>query len=100
MPRKAAGSHHGHGKNDRLALQHISPRIIPQSLPRLKELGGGKSKAKGKSQDDQMQTAQTSMGESPALLSPINEGRENPIVPPFPPLTTSVFLIETIMRAK
>ena len=72
MPSEVAGRHHGHGKNDRLAPQHMSPRIIVQTLPCLTELGEGKSKVKGR--------------ESPALLSPIEKGRENTSIPPFSPI--------------
>ena len=84
MPRLAAGSRHGRGLNDRLGPQRMSPRIGGRTIPRLTELGGkAMSKSKGKAQDDQ---TQLSLGESPALLSPINEGGENPEIPSFPPL--------------
>jgi hypothetical protein len=90
MPHEAAGSIHGRGLNNRLAPQRMSPRLSAQALPRLTELGK-KSRAKGKAQDDQTQAStqasQLSMGrESPALLSPIYEGRENTTVHPFPPV--------------
>ena len=89
MPREATGSYHGRGLNNRLAPQRMSPRLA-QAIPRLTEFGR-KSRAKGKAQDDQTQAStqasQMSMGgESPALLSPIYEGRENTSVHPFPPL--------------
>ena len=89
MPREATGSYHGCGLNNRLAPQRMSPRLA-HTIPRLTELGK-KSRGKGKAQDDQTQAStqasQMSIGgESPPLLSPIYEGRENTAVHPFPPL--------------